>query len=285
MEIFAGAPLLLSLAALALVDSLSIGTLLIPVFLLLSPGKVRVGRVVLYLVTIAAFYLAVGLLFLWGLVNVVDAAADFLTSPAGSIIRLVIGAGLLIGSFFIPTSQKKDVKQPVSTASASSLEGFAGQDAGAHAGTDAGVDAPAASAPSPAKPGRVMRWRDRLLAPETTRIALMSVAVAAGLVEVATMLPYIVAMTMLADVGIDTSVRIVSLVGYCLVMIAPALVLLLLRIVAAPLITRPLERLAAWMQRTGAENTAWIVGILGFLIARAAANDLGLFRLLAQIAQ
>lgn len=277
MELFAGAPLLLSLVVLALVDSLSIGTLLIPVFLLLSPGKIRVGRVLLYLVTIAAFYLAVGLLFLWGLVNVVDVAADFLTSPAGSITRLVIGAGLLIGSFLIPTSQKKDATQPVATVSASSLEGFAGTGAGAVAGSDV----PAATAP--AKPGRVIRWRDRLLAPETTRIALMSVAVAAGLVEVATMLPYIVAMTMLADAGIDTSVRIMSLVGYCMVMIIPAIVLLILRIVAAPLITRPLERLARWMQRTGAESTAWIIGILGFLIARAAANDLGLFRLLAQI--
>ena len=105
----------------------------------------------------------------------------------------------------------------------------------------------------------------------------MSVAVAAGVVEVATMLPYIVAVTMLADAGLDTPTRIVSLVGYCLVMIVPALVLLILRIVAARVINRPLQRLADWMQRTGAENTAWIIGILGFLIARAAAVELGLF--------
>lgn len=272
MELFAGAPLLLSLAVLALVDSLSIGTLLIPVFLLLSPGKVRAGRVLLYLATIAAFYLAVGLLFLWGLVNVVDAASDFLTSPAGAIIRLVVGVGLLVASFLIPTAPKKEATQPVATASASSLEGFAGTDAGT-----GGFDAPAATAR--AKPGRIVRWRDRLLDPATTRVALMSVAIAAGLVEVATMLPYIVAMTMLADAGVENSVRIVSLVGYCLIMIVPAIALLILRIVAAPLITRPLERLADWMQRTGAENTAWIVGILGFLIARAAAVELGLFDL------
>ncbi|GAB3631725.1 GAP family protein [Microbacterium shaanxiense] len=269
MELFAGAPLLLSLAVLALVDSLSIGTLLIPVFLLLSPGKVRIGRVLLYLATIAAFYLAVGLLFLWGLVNVVDVASDFLSSPAGTIIRLVVGVGLLVASFLIPSSSRKKAEQPISASASSSLEGFATPDA-------------AASAPTPEQPrapGRIMRWRDRLLAPQATRTALMSVAVAAGLVEVATMLPYIVAMTMLADAGLDTPARIVSLVGYCLVMIVPALILLLLRIVAAPVITRPLQRLADWMQRTGAENTAWIIGILGFLIARAAAVELGLFDL------
>ncbi|WP_282848671.1 hypothetical protein [Microbacterium oxydans] len=31
------------------------------------------------------------------------------------------------------------------------------------------------------------------------------------------------------------------------------------------------------MERTGAENTAWIIGIIGFLIARSAATELGLF--------
>lgn len=268
MELFAGAPLLLSLAVLALVDSLSVGTLLIPVFLLVNPGKVRVGRVLLYLVTIAAFYLAVGLLFLWGLVNVVDVASDFLTSPAGTIIRLVVGIGLLVASFLIPSSPKTKAEQPVAAASASSLEGFANP--------DAAPSSPRTPAPAE-RPGRIVRWRDRLLDPRTTRVALMSVAVAAGVVEVATMLPYIVAMTMLTDAGLDTPARIVSLVGYCLVMIVPALVLLILRIVAARVINRPLQRLAEWMQRTGAENTAWIVGILGFLIARAAAVELGLF--------
>lgn len=244
MELFAGAPLLLSLAILALIDSLSIGTLLIPVFLLLSPGRVRASRLLLYLATIAGFYLVIGLLFLWGLVNVVDVAADALASPAGTIVRLIIGAGLLVGSFFIPTSSK--------------AEGAAG-------------------------PGRITRWRERLLAPNSTRRALMAVAIAAGLVEVATMLPYIVAMTMLADSGIEPVMRVASLVGYCLVMIVPALLLLLLRVVAAALVARPLQRLADWMQRTGAENTAWIIGIIGFLIARAAAVELGLFDMLGNI--
>ncbi len=105
----------------------------------------------------------------------------------------------------------------------------------------------------------------------------MAVAIAAGVVEVATMLPYIVAMTMLADAAVDTPLRVLALAGYCALMILPAIVLLVLRIVAAPLVQRPLERFAAWMERTGAENTAWIIGIIGFLIARSAATELGLF--------
>ncbi|MGI0522350.1 GAP family protein, partial [Microbacterium maritypicum] len=129
-----------------------------------------------------------------------------------------------------------------------------------------------------ARAGRITRWRERLLDPRTRGTAVMAVAVAAGLVEVATMLPYIVAMTMLADAGIDTPLRVLSLVGYCALMILPAVVLLVLRLVAAPLVQRPLERFAAWMERTGAENTAWIIGIIGFLIARSAATELGLFQ-------
>lgn len=261
MEIFAGAPMLLSLAALALLDSLSIGTLLIPVFLLLAPGRVRVGRVLLYLATIAGFYLAVGLLFLWGLVNVVDVAAELLSSPAGATVRLLVGAGLLVGSFLIPTSSKR--KTP----------------AVAIAGASDGMHTPA---PEVAAPGRITRWRERLLAPGATRWALVSVAIAAGVVEVATMVPYIVAMTMLADAGVDAPTRVLALVGYCLVMIVPALLLLVVRLVAARAIAGPLERFAAWMQRTAGETTAWIIGILGFLIARAAATELGLFDLLSR---
>lgn len=287
MELFGGLPLPLSLALLALIDGLSIGTLLIPVFLLLHPGRVRAGRILLYLVTIATFYLLVGLLFLWGLVNLVDVASDFLASTAGMIIRLVVGAALLITAIVMPTGDKKgptpspsEITPP--TASAPHVSPWTGlptvhdQNASARMAppapaTTVGVDA----AP---RTGRVTRWRDRLLDPRTRGTAVMAVAVAAGLVEVATMLPYIVGMTMLADAGIDTPLRVLSLVGYCVLMIVPAIVLLILRLVAAPLVQRPLERFAAWMERTGAENTAWIIGIIGFLIARSAATELGLFQ-------
>lgn len=281
MELFGGLPLPLSLAVLALIDGLSVGTLLIPVFLLLHPGRVRIGRILLYLGTIAAFYLVVGLLFLWGMVNLVDVAGDFLASPAGLIIRLVVGAALLITAFVMPTGEK--ARAPAMAAPAehppieSSLESAPADSSRRPAAV--GENTAAAGAPAPPQ-GRITRWRDRLLDPQTRGTAVMAVAIAAGIVEVATMLPYIVAMTMLADAGVDTPLRVLSLVGYCVLMIAPAVVLLLLRLVAAPLVQRPLERFAAWMERTGAENTAWIIGIIGFLVARSAATELGLFDLL-----
>lgn len=270
MEILGGLPLPLALAALAIVDSLSVGTLLIPVFLLLSPGRVRAGRILLYLVTIAGFYLLVGLLFLWGLVNLVDVASDILSSPAGLVARLLVGIALLVTSFLIPTGERAEKRAAVTAAAGGAV---------GSSGLHTPPEEPGAPSPVPEvrEPGRITRWRERLLDPRTRGTAVMAVAIAAGLVEVATMLPYIVAMTMLADSGVDTPMRVLALVGYCALMILPAALLLLVRLVAAPLVKRPLERFAAWMQRTGAENTAWIVGIIGFLIARTAASELGLF--------
>lgn len=283
MELFGGLPLPFSLALLALIDGLSVGTLLIPVFLLLHPGRVHARRILLYLVTIATFYLLVGLLFLWGLVNLVDVASDFLASPAGLIIRLLVGGALLITAFVMPTGDKSAAAASLSASLPASASVLPGTDLPtAHEASGSSITtpppAPAAVAEPRARAGRITRWRERLLDPRTRGTAVMAVAVAAVLVEVATMLPYIVAMTMLADAGIDTPLRVLSLVGYCALMILPAVVLLVLRLVAAPLVQRPLERFAAWMERTGAENTAWIIGIIGFLIARSAATELGLFQ-------
>ena len=53
--------LLGQLVVLALIDSTSFGTLLIPLWFLLVPGRVRAHRVLVFLGTVAAFYLGVGI--------------------------------------------------------------------------------------------------------------------------------------------------------------------------------------------------------------------------------
>ncbi|MFK4729108.1 GAP family protein [Agromyces mediolanus] len=274
MDLLSDAPLSITLAVLALVDGLSIGTLLIPVFLLLAP-RLRGSRVLLYLVTIAVFYLLVGILFTLGLVNLVDVAQDFLSSTTGLWVRLLLGAGLLIAAFAMPSNEQARKRREA--AAAERVTSAAGGGA---------VDAPAAPDAADAPPGsgsggRIARWRDRLLADGTSPVTVMAVALGAGLIEVATMLPYLVAMGMLAEAELSMPLRFGALAGYCLLMILPALVLLVLRIVAAPLVQAPLERLAAWLERTASENTAWILGIVGFIVARSAASELGLFELLS----
>ncbi|WP_350347946.1 GAP family protein [Agromyces sp. G08B096] len=243
--------LALTLAALALVDSLSIGTLLIPLFFLIAPGRVRAGRMLAYLGTIAGFYFLLGIGLTAGAGAIIEGAAAALETPAARWVQLVVGAVLLVWSFFIGRDRQA---------------GERGSDA-------AGEAAPPVA--STARTGRLTRWRARLL-DDGPAGAVVVVALGAGLIEAATMLPYLGAVGLITGAGLPASEWIWVLAAYCLVMIAPALLLLLVRVAARPLVEPALRRFADWLQRTSGETTAWIVGIVGFLVLRDAATTLGL---------
>ncbi len=86
---------LLALPLLALADSTSIGTLVIPVLLLLAPGRPSVGRMIAYLCVVAGLYFVIGLVLL----KVADAAAAALESPQAVVVGIVLEA--LVGVLFI----------------------------------------------------------------------------------------------------------------------------------------------------------------------------------------
>ena len=234
-----GPALLGALALLALVDSTSFGTLLIPTWLLLAPGRLRPGRILIYLATVAGFYLMVGIVLLTVAATALPQLMTLAATPGFLWAQLIVGAALLIGSFFIGGKRKRT------------------------------------------GPGRFARWRERAVTDVAdergTLLPLMGLAVAAAAVEVASMLPYLVGIGLLSTSEFDAVTRLLVLAGYCVVMVLPALVLLGLRLVAARAMERPLARLGAWMEKNAAETTGWIVGIIGFLLARAAAVELGLF--------
>lgn len=217
-----------TLAVLALIDSTSFGTLLIPIWLLLTPGRAPVRRVLLLLGTVGAFYLTVGLGLLAGAGVILERAGDFLDSEVAARIQLVIGVGLFVWSFWIGRSGR----------------------AGA---------------------GRLTRWRGRLSGTEGGGPGqVVALALIAALLEVATMLPYLGATALVSRSGMSPLEQGVTLAAYCLVMLVPALVLLLLRLITRRLVEPILARVGAWMERTSGETTAWIVGIVGFLVARDA---------------
>ncbi|MFC8799584.1 GAP family protein [Promicromonospora sp. NPDC057138] len=233
-----GAALVGALAVLALIDSTSFGTLLIPVWLLMAPGRVRVGRMLLYLGSIAGFYALVGLSILLG----AGALSDTLTALSGTrpflIAQLLLGVGLFAWSFKLePAGGRKPDR--------------------------------------PARTGRVSRWRERVLGSESgSGAALAGLAVGAGLVEVATMLPYLAALGLIGTQGPGWPASGLWILGYCVVMVAPALGLTAARVLAARLVERPLGRLDGWLTRNAASTTAWVVGIVGFLVARDAISRL-----------
>src|SRR5918998_1018590 len=198
---------LAGLAGLALVDSTSFGTLLLPLMMLLSP-QVRTRNLVLYLVTIAAFYFLVGLALLAGARAAVAAIGPALEITPAYVVQLALGVGLFVLSFVI---------DPRAVAKRRAKRGL-----------------------PPKEPGA---WQRRALGPEATVGTVMGVAVLAGLVEVASMLPYLAAIGIIIAAGVPTAAQLGVLAGYVVVMVAPALVLFAVRRAARSRMEPRLRRL------------------------------------------
>lgn len=258
--------LLAPLVGLALVDSTSFGTLLIPLWLMLAPGRLRPHRVLIFLGTVAAYYFVLGAALMAGATQVADALSGFLATPAAAWIQLILGVGLLLLSFKLDPKESKEAEVEA---------GVPVQASYAVGGSNPGEAPPQAP---PARPGRVARWRTRAMGAEGagSLVALVGLAIAAAGIETASMLPYLSAIGLLTASDLALAPGIAVLAGYCLVMILPALVLLVLRLVAYRWVRGLLERLEAWMSRSAASMTAWIVGILGVLLALDALGRVGI---------
>ncbi len=252
--------LLAQLAVLALIDSTSFGTLLIPIWFLLTPGRVRAGRVLVFLGTVAGFYLLLGIALVAGAHAVLGRAGELLENPVVAVLQTALGVTLFLWSFRIGNAPD-DAR---SRAEVMVRSGSERADAAGDGHPDEGEPAT-----GPARPGRIWRWRDRAMGSDDAGVGpLIGLALAAAAVETASMLPYLAAVGLLSTSELAFPGRAGVLAGYCLVMVLPALVLLVLRVVAGRAVEPVLGRVAAWMERQGTETTAWIVGIVGFLMAR-----------------
>lgn len=223
-----------TLAALALMDSTSFGTLLIPIWLMLAPGRIRVARIIVFVVTVAAFYLVLGIVLSAGVAAFSDRLSDALDSAPVQVVMLAGGAALVVTA--IRVGRAKDAGEP----------------------------------------GRLIASRERAVGDEGTVGGLMALAVTAAVIEAASMVPYLAAIGIIGTTDLSWPLTLLVLAGYCLVMILPALLLLAGRIGAARLVEPLLQRVNAWMVRNGRENTAWILGIIGFYVGAVGAEGLGL---------
>ncbi|MFI6507198.1 GAP family protein [Streptosporangium sp. NPDC050855] len=100
--------LMLTLAALALLDSMSFGTLGVPVYLLISSDRSPAGRLVVYLTTVALFYFGVGVALMLGLAAALDTFDEALSSRPAYWVQLVIGVGLFALSFRFDSKRQRD---------------------------------------------------------------------------------------------------------------------------------------------------------------------------------
>ena len=220
----------LALVALALLDSGSVGTFVLPVAMLLRPGPAPVRRVVLHLGVVAGCYAVAGAVVLavgtalWRAVG---------SAPAVPWVQLVVGLAAFAVSFAVDSGRRR-------------RQGL---------------------------PDRTETWLARADRLSSRGIAVL--AATAVLVELATMVPYLAALGILGSAALPAPAAGAALVGYCLVMVAPALLLLAARAVLADRVAPLLRRLAAWTSRHGDSALGWGLGIGGFLLARHAVAQLG----------
>ena len=223
---------LLGLPVLALVDSTSFGTLLIPLWLM-TGQQVLVRQHLLYLGIVGLCYWVLGLALAFGLAAVwADLRALLDTTPALAV-QLAVGLALLVAAL-LPRRFR------------------------------------------PGRPGRLARWRDEQFRDGASTRPLVLLALVAVGVEAATMLPYLAAVALIASADLSSGATALLLLGYCLVMLLPALVLLAVRRLAARRVEPVLQRLERWTARSGGEATLWAAGVLGVLVAGDAAGGLGL---------
>lgn len=105
----------LSILGLALLDSLSIGTFVIPLMLVLNQGGVKVRPLTLYFFTVCVSYFLIGATLLLGITRLQDALTGVLSSDPIMWFQLVIGILLLLYGVFAPDPKKaegSEVRQP-----------------------------------------------------------------------------------------------------------------------------------------------------------------------------
>lgn len=236
-----------ALAVLALIDSTSFGTLLIPIWLLTAPGRLRIGRLAVYLGTVTLAYFVLGVLLLFGAGALLAAYSGIQHTPAFLIAQFVVGVALVIVSSVMDSKKAR--------ARAAEREGSGG--------------------------GRLLRWRGRIMgggeAGAGSMTALIALAFTAVMIEAASMLPYLAGIGIITAQGPGWPGSALLLAGYCLVMIAPAILLTLGRLLAHKVLERSLRTIERWLSKHATSTTAWIIGIVGFILAARAFYELGWF--------
>jgi hypothetical protein len=240
--------LLAALVLLALIDSTSFGTLLIPLWLMLTPGRPRPGRILLFLGTVAAFYLLLGIALLLGASMLLDTLRETGNSQPLRIAQLVAGIGLMaLGVLMEPWTQAGKERRVARRAEKLARSG----------------------------PSLLMRMRGHASDASAPVGAVFVLALTAAVIEAASMIPYLAAIGFLTASELSLVGRGAVLFGYCLVMIAPALLLLAARLLLHDYVAPILTKLEAFLSRNASEAMAWVIFLVGLYMVGDSWNALG----------
>ena len=228
------------LVLLALIDSTSFGTLLIPLCLMLAPGLPRPGRILLFLGTVVGFYLLLGIALLLGASTLLDTLQEVGNSQPLRVAQLVGGVGIMaVGVLMEPWTKAGKERRLARRTEKLARSG----------------------------PSLQMRMRMRAIDPSVSVGAVIALALAASAIEAASMIPYLAAIGLLTASELSLTSRGAALFGYCLVMIAPALLLLAARLLLHDHVAPALTKLEDFMSRNANEAMAWVIFLVGLYVA------------------
>lgn len=218
-----------ALAGLALLDSTSFGTLVLPVLALLAHA--RAGRRVLaHLAVIAAFYWVLGVALMLGGQTALSALGgwpDWLSHP----ITWIVGGLALVALSYV---------------------------------VDGTITLPGGLG---GRAARLKDWMRHAIGPDADARTVVAVALVSGLIEAASMLPYLGAIGLLLGSDLSVPARLAVLAGYCLVMVLPALLLVAARTALGHRLDGALGRVGGWLDRNAGREAGWVVGIIGVVLA------------------
>lgn len=225
----------LLLGGLALLDSLSVGTLIIPIVALVAWRGLRPAPYATYLITIALSYLALGITLMLGITFFTEVAHLVSSSTWFSWVTLLLGVALAAYGILSPTPKKKTVDDITAER---------------------------------AQPRTASR---------STFLAMVALALGAAVVEAATMLPYLAAISLLHTTGLAFGVRTLILALYCLVMITPAALIGVAAGILGPRIFGALTAILPRLEYETRVTLLWVAAIIGIILVSRSLPQLGGF--------
>ncbi|WBL19057.1 GAP family protein [Citricoccus sp. NR2] len=232
------APLAFLIIGLALIDSTSLGTSLIPLWLLLSPGRLSKTRIGSYLLTLTLAYFAMGLAVAAGAASLFNAFQSWISSAPDA---LLVGGQTTIGALIIAFGLTLLIRN---------LRGVE---------MDSG--------------NSLFRWRNEAMTAGSSR-GLVRLALLVFGIEFATMVPYVGAIVAMTDAEMTAESIVLWIFIYCAVMMAPAGILTVFRLGLGHRIDPLLRRLDAWLERHMGTVSGTGLTLLGALIVGIALSNL-----------
>lgn len=228
---------IIPLIGLALVDSLSVGTLVIPLTLLLRWGRLRTIPYATYLGTITVAYFALGITLMLGFAGIGPIITEATQTDWAPWVTLVLGAALALFGIVAPNPRK----------------------------------------PEPGETNLPTDTTKMQKATRAGLAGMVSLALGAAVIEAATMLPYLAAIGIMQSFEITPLLRLALLAAYCIIMVLPAMLAGAAMGLVGDRLADRLQRWIPRLNYEAKVTLLWIAAIVGITMVYRSATALNLW--------